>query len=219
MAKKLLTTPKGVAVYPHLTKADTRFNKDGLFSIKLKLAGEDAAGLIKVIDEAMAASLKDAQEQAKATKNKQPKKVKQADPPYSEDEDGGFTFSFKMNAQGKTKEGETFTRQPVIFDSTGKPIHAGGLKIGGGSIVRVSYSLSTFFTALVGAGVSLRLAGVQIIKLTEWGADAEYYGFEDESGSEEGFVAGAGKPTAADEDDEEETAQPSSGDPDEDADF
>lgn len=57
MAKKLLVTPKGLAVYPHLSKPDTKFNKDGVYTTKLKLEGEPAEVLAKTIDDAMKANI------------------------------------------------------------------------------------------------------------------------------------------------------------------
>lgn len=215
MAKKKLTTPKGVAVYPHVNQPDTRFNKEGIYSIKLRLEGEEADQLVREIDAEMKASYQAAVKtvaDAAAKNKKKPAKVKQADPPYQRDEDtGAVSFTFKMNATGKTKTGEVFTRQPVIFDKYGKPVQ--GMKLGGGSTVRVSYDLFPFYTAMVGAGVSLRLAAVQVLKLVEFGADAGYYGFEAEAeeGEVEGTPAGD-KDVPLDESQAEDDAPPGSED-------
>jgi len=171
----MLTTPKGVAVYPHLTKPDTKFNAEGVYTIKLKLEGADAEKLAKEIDAGIDAS----GVEAKADKKNAGKKIKRADPPYSRKDDGSIEFSFKMNATGKTKEGEVFTRKPIIFDKSAKPVQ--GLRIGGGSIVKVGYEMVPFFTALVGAGVTLRLHAVQVLELVEYGANAAYYGFGNEA--------------------------------------
>lgn len=184
MAKKLLTTPKGVAVYPHLSKPDTKFKAEGVYHIKLKLDGIEAASLAGAIDNAMKESLKAARIQVTESHGAdKAKKVGLSDAPYSRDEtDGSVTFSFKMNATGKSrKTGEQFTMKPVIFNAQGVPTE--GMKIGGGSIVRVSYEIVPFYkTAKVGAGVTLRLQAVQVITLVEYGANAASYGFTNEEG-------------------------------------
>lgn len=212
MAKKLLTTPKGVAVYPHLTKPDTKFKAEGVYHIKVKYESGDAGAeaLAKEIDKGMQESLKAARIQVTESHGaEKAKKVGLSDKPYSRDEaDNSLTFSFKMNATGKSrKTGEAFTMKPVIFDKTGTPVE--GMKIGGGSIVRVSYEIVPFYkTAKVGAGVTLRLYAVQVVELHEYGANAASYGFSNEAGEEEeettttGAAAeGAPKPVAEEEDD------------------
>lgn len=208
MAKKLISTPKGVAVYPHLTKPDTKFKAEGQWHIKVKYeAGfEPAEALAKQIDAAMAESLKFIREEvAKIKGAEKAKKLGLADKPYSRDEnDGSLTFSFKMTAKGKSrKTGEEFTMKPVIYNAAGIPTE--GMKIGGGSIVRVSFEIVAFpsdaskATPKVGAGVSLRMHAVQVIKLVEYGANAEYHGFKNESDDEDAEIP---VKVAAEDDDE-----------------
>ena len=71
-------------------------------------------------------------------------------------------------------------------DAKGKPL-TGETKVGGGSVIKVSYEVVPYYTAIAGAGVSLRLKAVQIIELKAYsgGGNAESYGF----GEEEGFEA------------------------------
>lgn len=197
MAKKLSNTPKGKLLYPRLAgTADFKYNKAGVWSTKQLLTAAEGAPIVAAIDEAMAKALVEAKElyvKAKAEyaslKNKAgkkpPKEPEMMDAPYFVDEEtGAVTLSFKMTASGKNrKTQEEFTQKPVIFDSKGKPVTT-DLKIGGGTIGRVSYELVPFATAL-GAGASLRLKAVQIIELVEFGANSEYYGFDEE----EGFAA------------------------------
>jgi hypothetical protein len=58
----------------------------------------------------------------------------------------------------------------------------GDIKLGGGSTIRVSYEIVPFVSP-IGAGASLRLKGVQVIDLVEWGSgNADYYGFGEEEG-------------------------------------
>lgn len=176
-----ITTPKGRANWPKLTEPDTKFNADGVYSVKLALGTADAQGVIEVIEAERAKAIEDAK--AEAGKGK---KVKVADPPYVVDEENDtVTFNFKMKASGKTKAGEVFTQKPALFDAHLNPLPA-GVKIGGGSLVRVSADVVPFYTKLIGAGVSLRLRAVQVIELVEFGGDGASYGFEAE---EDGFAA------------------------------
>ncbi len=64
-----------------------------------------------------------------------------------------------------------------MFDSSGKPLT--DANVWSGSEMKVSAELVHWFTAMAGAGVSLRLRAVQITKLVEGGAgNAEGYGFD-----------------------------------------
>jgi len=193
MAKKLSTTPKGKAVWPRLAGApDFKYNTAGTYSTKILLSAEEGAPIVAVIDEVMNKALGEAKvayvkAKAEWMKNKAgkkaPKEPVMMDAPYFVDEETGeITLSFKMVASGENrKTKEKFTQKPVIFDAKGQPVTT-DLKIGSGSVIRVSYELLPFATAL-GAGASLRLKAVQIIELVEFGGDPKYYGFD----SEEGF--------------------------------
>ena len=71
MAKRdNITTPTGVAVYPHLKRPDTKFNPDGDYSVKLRLPAEDAESLVEKIDEAVENNF------AKVKKDNPKKKIK-----------------------------------------------------------------------------------------------------------------------------------------------
>jgi hypothetical protein len=76
---------------------------------------------------------------------------------------------------------QKFTQKPALFDAKGKPVVT-DIKIGTGN--RQGELRVVPFVSPIGAGASLRLKGVQIIELVEWGSgNADYYGF----GEEEGF--------------------------------
>lgn len=178
MAKpKLLTTPKGRAIYPHLTTPDTKFKEQGQYHVKLSIPSDQAADIVKAIDEKMAESL----QAAKENKENKGKKVKPADPPYSVDEETGETIvSLKMNASFIGKDKQKVTMTLPIFDAKGKPTKV--KRIGGGSVLRVSFVPEAFYTPLVGAGVTLRMKAVQLLELKEYSADAKTYGFGEEDG-------------------------------------
>ena len=173
-------SPKGLASYPYLTKPDTKFNPDGEYKVSLIVAGDDASKAIDFLTEKHNASV------AQAKKENAGKRVKEGELPFIENDDGTVTFKFKMKAKVTPKKGDPFEQKPALFDAKGKPL-TGEPKIGGGSAIKVSYEVVPYYTAIAGAGVSLRLKAVQIIELKEYsgGGNAESYGF----GEEEGFEA------------------------------
>ena len=150
----------GEAIYPHLMKPDVRFNELGEYKVTLKLDKQDASEMVKDIDQAIEDSL------AKAQKDNKGKTVKSAPKPYKE-ESGNVFFKFKMKASGVNKKTqEKFTQRPQLLDSKKNPI-APSTSIWGGSIMKIAYEPFPYFTPMLGAGVSLRLKAVQVIKLVE----------------------------------------------------
>jgi hypothetical protein len=196
MAKKTKVTGKGVLVFPHLNTADFKYKKEtGEYSTKFRQDDTEGASLKAEIDALMVESLKEAQaahakalaEETDPAKKKKlgKKKIVMADnPPYDEDEEAGtITFNFKMAASGVSrKDKKPFTQAPLLVDAKLKTLDPAKVKIGGGSVAKVSYEAVKFYTDLVGAGVTLRLYGVQILELKEWSRDGASLGF----GSEEG---------------------------------
>lgn len=183
-------TPVGRAVWPKLTRPETKFDADGVYSVKLALPehSEEAVALINLIEEAMDEALAEGKAKAKG------KKVKQADPPYTEEIDrdseqptGNLLFSFKMRASGTRKDGTPWTRRPNLYDAHRQPIRPEDVDIWNGTRLRVAYTTEPFYVPALGAGVSLRLQAAQIIELVSGGErDAASYGFEDE---EDGYSA------------------------------
>lgn len=179
MAKKkaaILTTPRGVFIYPRLQSPDTTFKKEGVYRVKLELSAAAATDLIQMIDDQIDEK---AREIAEANKGK---KVKRADPPYSVDEETGkVTFSFKMTASGVREDGTSFTAKPAILtDKLEEFVEE--TSIGSGTEGKVAFTFNPFYTAMIGAGVSLRLKAVQILKLVSYSGGT--YGFTAEGGAD-----------------------------------
>ena len=172
-------SPKGTASYPYLTKPDTKFNPDGEYKVSLIVASDAASKVIDFLTEQHNAAV------AKAKKESAGKRVKEGDLPFIENDDGTVTFKFKLKAKVTPKNGAPFEQKPVLFDAKGKPL-VGELKVGGGSTIKVSYEVVPYYTAIAGAGISLRLKAVQIIELKEYsgGSTADSYGFDEEEGFE-----------------------------------
>lgn len=118
------------------------------------------------------------------------KAIKQANLPYENEvveskETGNIEFKFKRKAQIIASDGKVIPFKVAIFDSAGKPLI--DTNVWSGSKMKVSAELMPWYTAMAGAGVSLRLRAVQITELVEGGAgSAEGYGFDKVDG---GFVA------------------------------
>lgn len=172
-------SPKGIASYPYLTNPDTKFNPDGEYKVSLIVAGDAASKAIDFLTEQHEVAV------AKAKKENAGKRVKESELPFIVLDDGTVTFKFKLKAKVTPKKGDPFEQKPALFDAKGKPL-TGEPKVGGGSVVKVSYEVVPYYTAIAGAGVSLRLKAVQIIELKEYsdGGNAESYGFVEEEGFE-----------------------------------
>lgn len=176
-----IVSPEGISQYAWLTKPDTKYSPDGHYKVNLIVPFDEAQPLIKQINAEMEASLKLAKEQNKG------KAIKRANPPYEEEMDeknaptGNVIFKFKRKAQIIAKDGKVIPFKVALFDSSGKPLV--DTNVWSGSEMKVSAELVHWFTAMAGAGVSLRLRAVQITKLVEGGSgNAEGYGFDNVEG-------------------------------------
>lgn len=177
-------TPKGTAQYPYLTKPDTKFNPDGEYKISLELDAADAQEITSFLDEQLAQSI------AKAKEDNKGKKIKEGDAPYSVDENTGkVTVRFKLKAKVTPKNGDPFEQKVALFDAKGMPIGSSAT-VGGGSKVKVAYEIIPYYTAIAGAGISLRLRAVQVIDLVEYSSGgAGAFGFGEEDGYEAATTA------------------------------
>jgi hypothetical protein len=176
-----IVSPEGISQYAWLTQPDTKFDTDGHYKVNLIVPIDKAQPLIKQINAEMEASLKIAKEKNKG------KTIKLANPPYEEEMDeknvstGNIIFKFKRKAQIIAKDGKVIPFKVALFDSSGKPLI--DTNVWSGSEMKVSAELVHWFTAMAGAGVSLRLRAVQITKLVEGGSgNAEGYGFNNVKG-------------------------------------
>lgn len=203
-------TGRVVAHYPHLNKPDERYKPE--YKISIIYENEEAASsMMELIKEAQAEAVEAAVAQAADEAKKKGKKfneerfrenLKMAPLPIKEelDEDGDPTGRiiigpFKMRAKGITKDGKEWERQCPVFDGAGKPIDTKNVQIWGGSIVNVCFYIDTFYTAGLGAGVSLKLEAVQVIELRSSKVKtAASFGFSTD-----------GKGLAQDDDDDDDT--------------
>ena len=172
---KILTTPKGTAVYPRIDTPDTKFNSEGVYSCKLHVdEGDFNTFALKVAD------IVDREYDAECSvKGKKLKKAESS--PVRITADGDFELYAKQVAQRQTKKGLLTFTVPV-FDSKGSRIETAPA-IGSGSTLKLSTEVYTWFSDLQGFGYTLRLKAVQLLDLVEYGNNS--YGF---SAEEDGYV-------------------------------
>lgn len=184
---KKITTPVATAVWPSLNEPDYRFDENGIFNVRLRFdptSNEDHATFIakleaqyeKAVESELAALTK--AKRARAEKAGKAKADSPLRPVFDDqgEETGEVEINFKMRASGVSrKSGERWTRKPTLFDAAGNKTTA---IIGGGSQIKVAFTMGSFFMATVGAGLSLRLEAVQIVELVAPGGTADSFGFD-----------------------------------------
>jgi hypothetical protein len=158
---KTVITPRGVANYPWVSKADSKFGKEE-YKIGLILDAQGAEKLQTV--------LKEIREEEFGSKSKEVKM------PLKKQQDGTWLLRAKS------------TRKPVLVNIKGETINS-EVKLGGGSAVKLDVTFKSY-DGNFGKGVSCYLNQVQIIKLVEYQAASKFASAEDElEDGEEGFVA------------------------------
>lgn len=179
-------TVAGVAVFPHISRPSTKFDPDGIYSVKLRVTAEEAKNIIKdmhyVADSYRERLIEDAKTAQQKTKLKN---MPVASFSYSEELDdngepnGYVLIGFKNKASGiKKTTGEKWTRAVPIFDAAGKPFSTENkVSVGPGSIIKVAYEFTPYMSPSFGIGCSNRLLAVQVIELKTSNYTAEDFGF------------------------------------------
>jgi len=199
-------SPAGIAQYPALLKPDTKFDELGVYKVNLVLSETDAAPLMDKLKGMLADKLTELEDElnpeqlAKAQSNTHLPFSKE----YEEDNKtptGNIVFKFKTKAAFVSKrDGKVIEKKMTIVDSKKKRMY--DVAVGGGSKIKVAFTMRTFYMAAIGAGVSARLGAVQVLELREYtdgnaasGMFGEEEGFEAEADVASGFdapAAGAG---------------------------
>ena len=166
--KSTITTPAGIARYPHLNRPDTKFDDVGVFKVNLELTAEEAEPFIAQVEALLAEFVAEKKRELKKDK------LKMHAAPWEEN-DGMIQLKLKVKAMGKAKDGETYSRQPKLFNASGEIIND---NIGGG--IKVAVLPYVWYTASLGAGVTLQPKAVQVLDLVTWGdgGSATSYGFD-----------------------------------------
>ena len=176
---KQLTTPIGTALYPKLNTPDTKFNADGVYSVKLILEKDDY--------ETMEAAIKpwfEKEYERLVKESGKPKLPRSLKLPMKLNDDNQYEVFAKQVAQRETSKG-LLTFGVALFDSAGKKMN-NPPNIGSGSKMRVGVEPLAWFSPLIGVGYTLRLKAVQVIELTEYAGDSGGFSFDEQEG---GFIS------------------------------
>ncbi len=177
---------KGNAMWAKVFEPDTRFVPEGEYSAQVIVPEAEAAivceQLEKLINMEFDKAVKE-KPQLKATLSKRP-----AAEPQIDDEGnptGNLIFKTKLKARIKTKAGVVKEQKVFVYDSK-KNLLPSNIAVGNGSVIKVAVEPFPYvMQSTKQVGVSLRLKGVQVIELVEYGAPSSMFDEED------GFVAEA----------------------------
>jgi len=150
MSEQKNITRVGEALFPYLTKADTEYNSEGVYHVKLKLKKDKATELVKRINDVIAKEV--AEEHKKRPGTKQ---LKRSPLPYQEDDTDKDYLVFKFKSKFK----------PKLYDKLGKPLDE-SKSVWGGTTMAVGYHPSGYNQS-IGIGCTLRLVYCQIDELVE----------------------------------------------------
>jgi len=153
----VLTSPKGKAIFPHLTEADTMFHPEGLFHVKLECPKAESEKILSVIKNGIA------QEVKKQHDLKPESKITYAPEPF-EVQDEKVVFNFKLKASGtRKKDNKSFTQKPIISNADRTQFDE-SMQIWGDSILKVCFE-PYFWNMPIGIGCTLRLKEIQVLEL------------------------------------------------------
>lgn len=196
--------PEGKSLFAKVFKPDTRFNTDGVFSIKVVFEPEGIKPVLSQLNKMLDEFIEEKEKEfISAGKPQLAQKVKDSKRPlfdYDYDASGNKTGKVILTATQPAKRkdkntGSTYDARMTVVDAQLNIISDVNTQIGNGSRVKVSVFAKPYYVASTGCGVKLYLNGVQIIELVKYApksnVDISKLGF----GVEDGFVS-SDKPSA-----------------------
>ena len=175
---KVITTPKGKAVWPRIDTPDTKFDEDGVYSCKLHVSEGDFKAFEAIVKPKLDAAYKE--ECSRQGKDK----IRMApSSPLRINDEGDHEIYAKQKAKVHTKSKGTLEFTIAAVDSQGKKITepdeegkevAFVPKIGSGSTLKMAVEINTWFVPSQGFGYTLRLRAVQIFDLIEYGGGSNF---------------------------------------------
>lgn len=176
---KLITLPPGVAVYPALSRPDTKFDELGQYKANVKVPADKAQPFIAEIQKA-----------AKAHLGKVLPKSDNACFKMVLDDEGEETGEvlFKVTVKNKRNRttGKLWDRKPLLIDAKKKDLPT-EVAVWGGSVIRVQAEIDEWIVKASGKkGLSLRPVVVQVLELVTGGggSNADMSAFGEEEGYE-----------------------------------
>lgn len=192
--KDQLLTPRGVAIYPHLNAADTKWKAEGEYHVKLAFDADDpqVQAFAKALEERRDAKYQEEYDRLVADKKSARAKeltkvdcIKVETDEETGEETGRLIVKVAMKAKITPKTGKnagkTITMKPDFFNGRKEQLKVPP-KIGGGSVLRCFVEPYAYLAEKdKEIGVSLRLNAVQVIKLVSFGARDPGFAVEEDA--------------------------------------
>jgi hypothetical protein len=180
MAKNLKTI-QGRALWAKVFEPDTKFDADGIYSLNLLIPESESHEIGEYLetlrDEHMANEIK---RNPKLTGKLSTKPVFEEYYDKDGNKTGDMELKLKQKAKLKLRDGSISQTKILVVDAKRNPMN-GDVLIGNGSIVKAAFEpVPYLMQSTKQCGVSLRLKGVQVIELAEYGgAGASMFDEED----------------------------------------
>jgi hypothetical protein len=183
---------EGSALWAKVQEPDTKFDPDGTYSISVLVPETEAQEMCEylddIVDKAYAEEIKNSPKKKAALSTR-----KGYD--YNYDQEGNQTdlieFKIKLKAKVNRQDGTSFSQKPIVVDAKRQPLNP-DIAVGNGSDVKVAFEPRPYvMNSTKQVGVSLRMKGVQVINLVEYGNSVSSM-FDEE----DGYVAEASAPVA-----------------------
>lgn len=173
---------QGKALWAKVFEPDTKFDTNGIYSVNLIIPEAEAAEICEYLDGVVTQRYDEEVKAKPKLKNGLSTKAPY-EPEYDQNGDptGNIEFKFKLKAKVQARDGSTYSQKPVVVDAKRKPMDT-DIAVGNGSVVKVAYEPIPYMMASTKqVGVSLRMKGVQVIDLVEYGNSANSM-FDEEDG-------------------------------------
>jgi|11_taG_2_1085331.scaffolds.fasta_scaffold01079_9 hypothetical protein len=177
---------KGKALWCKVFEPDTKFDTNGIYSVNVLIPEAEAVEVCEYLDGLVDARREEEIKAKPKLKNGLSTKTPY-EPEYDQNGDptGNIEFKLKLKAKVITRTGDTYEQKPIVVDAKRTPIDK-DTAIGNGSVIKVAYEPIPYMMASTKqVGVSLRMKGVQVIDLVEYGGGSSMFDDED------GFVSAA----------------------------
>lgn len=170
-----MTFPKAEAVFPALSRPDTKFDELGQYKADFRLSESDAAPVIAKLQKIV----------KEHTGKAYPKKKNamwyyEVDPETGE-ETGFVIFKVRVKNKLRKSDGKLWDRKPLLIDAKKKDLPT-AVNPWGGSVIRVQAEVYCYTQPQ--KGVTLQPLVVQVIELVSGGSKADTSDFDEEDGYE-----------------------------------
>lgn len=172
----------GSALWAKVQEPDTKFDPDGTYSISVLVPETEAQEMCEYLDDIVDKAYA---EEIKNSPKKQATLSTRKGYDYNYDQDGNQTglieFKVKLKAKVTRQDGTSFSQKPVVVDAKRQPLNP-DIAVGNGSDVKVAFEPRPYvMNSTKQVGVSLRMKGVQVINLVEYGNSVSTM-FDEEDG-------------------------------------